>query len=94
MFVDGIGNIYIADASNHRIRRVNTTRVISTMAGSAGGYSGGYSGDGGPATSAQFSSPQGVFVDGIGNTYIADTGNSRIRKVNTSGFIFPLAVLS
>jgi sugar lactone lactonase YvrE len=76
--VDSTGNLYIADDSNHCIRKVNPAAVISTVAGT-GSY--GYSGDGGAATAAQLFSPRGVAVDSAGNMYIADTYNHRIRKV-------------
>jgi len=86
--VDSAGNIYIADRSNNRIRKVNTSGIISTVAGNGAL---GYSGDGGAATAAQLSSPHRVTVDSSGNIYIADTGNYRIRKVNTSGIISTVA---
>ena len=86
--VDAAGNIFIADADNNRIRKVNTSGVISTIAGNG---IGGYSGDGGPATSASLSTPIGVAVDGLGNIYIADFVNNRIRKVDTSGVISTIA---
>jgi len=77
--VDALGNIYIADENNERIRKVNaSTGVITTIAGN-GTY--GYSGDGGPATSASLAYPKGVAVDASGNIYIADANNDRIRKV-------------
>jgi uncharacterized protein (TIGR03437 family) len=76
--VDSAGNLYIADSYNNRIRKV-TNGVITTVAGNG---TQGYSGDNGPATSAQFSYPEGVTVDSAGNLYIADTGNGRIRKVS------------
>ena len=80
--VDGSGNLYIADTSNNRIRKVAvSTGVISTVAGNGGGY---YSGDGGQATAATLRLPSGVFVDGSGDIYLADTDNSRIRKVTAS----------
>ena len=81
--VDGSGNLYIADTGNDRIRKVDaSTGNISTVAGVG---TNGFSGDGGAATSAQFSAPVGVAVDGSGNLYIADSGgNSRIRKVTVS----------
>ena len=80
--VDGAGNLYIADAANHRIRKVDaSTGNISTVAGSG---TSGFGGDGGPAASAQVNSPRGVAVDGAGNLYIADTLNHRIRKVDAS----------
>jgi len=76
--VDNTGNLYIADISNNRIRKVSNG-VITTVAGN--GMQGG-GGDGGPATSAQLSFPTGVAVDSIGNLYIADNFNNRIRKVS------------
>ncbi len=79
--VDSAGNVYIADTNNNRIRKVNTSGIISTVAGT-GAY--GYSGDGGAATSAQLSNPQGVAVDSAGNIYIADFGNQRVRMVAVS----------
>ena len=79
VFVDGLGDVFIADAGNNRIREVvAATSVISTVAGD--GQSG-YSGDGGPATSAGLSRPDGVMLDSRGNLYIADTQNQRIRVV-------------
>jgi|SRR5450432_129282 len=81
--VDSAGNVYIADTANYCIRKVlASTAVISTVAGVCGSF--GYSGDGGVATSAELNQPEGVAVDGAGNIYIADTANSRIRKVTFS----------
>ena len=80
--LDGAGNLYIADFSNNRIRKVVlSTGVITTYAGTGND---GYSGDNGPATSADFSEPFGVAVDVAGNLYIADLSNSVIRKVTAS----------
>ena len=77
--VDTAGNLYIADTSNNVVRRVAAgTGVITTVAGTG---TAGYTGDGGPATSAQLTSPWGLALDGAGNLYIADTYNNRIRKV-------------
>jgi len=79
VFVDGSGNIFIADIDNNRIREVvAATGNIQTVAGN-GTY--GFSGDGGPATSAALRDPLAVFVDGSGNIFIADGGNDRIREV-------------
>jgi sugar lactone lactonase YvrE len=76
--VDGSGNLYIAEINNNRVRKVNlSTGIITTVAGNG---TVGYSGDGGPATSAQLTSPTGVAVDGSGNLYIAASGS--IRKVS------------
>ena len=61
-----IGNVYIADNNNHRIRKVTvSTGIITTIAGSSD--IGGFSGDGGPATSAKFSGPEGIALDSSGN---------------------------
>ncbi|MGB8062784.1 MAG: hypothetical protein WCF26_12875 [Candidatus Sulfotelmatobacter sp.] len=80
IFVDNQGNIFIADTDNSIIREVlATTGVIKTVAGTP--TVNGYSGNGGPATSALLDLPQGVFVDGSGNIFIADTDNSVIREV-------------
>jgi trimeric autotransporter adhesin len=85
--VDASGNIYIADANNGVIRKVNTFGIISTVAGSVPGYSG----DNGPATAAKMAGPSDVGIDGSGNLFIADYGNSRIRMVNTAGIITTIA---
>ncbi len=78
--VDGLGNVYVADTGNNRVRRVDAaTGVITTIAGT--GVSG-FSGDGGPAVSASLAYPQGVAVDGLGNIFVADTNNQRIRRVD------------
>jgi uncharacterized protein YjiK len=91
--VDAAGNVYIADSDNHRVRKVSMSGTITTVAGSGTtGYSGGgYSGDGGPATGATLNNPYGVAVDTSGSLYIADTYNSRVRKVSTSGTITTIA---
>src|ERR1022692_381452 len=79
MAVDGSGNLYIADTGNDVIRKVAAaTGIVTTVAGNGGA---GYSGDGGPASSAGLSGPQGVAVDGSGNLFVADTGNAVMRKV-------------
>ena len=78
VFVDAAGNIFIADTDNSVIREVASNGNITTVAGNGNA---GYSGDGGPATSAQLDDPYGVFVDGAGNIFIADTDNAAIREV-------------
>jgi hypothetical protein len=85
---DSAGNVYIADFYNYRIRKVDTTGMLSTFAGSA---SYGFSGDTGPATSAAMTYPYAVAADAAGNVYIADTNNYRIRKVDTTGTINTIA---
>ncbi len=81
---DPNGNLYIADRSNHRIRRVSPSGTISTYAGVADGGDGG---DGGPATAAGLYAPSDIALDTAGNLYIADQSNHRIRKVLTTGTI-------
>ena len=85
MAIDKYGNLYIADQINYRIRKVSTSGIITTIAGT-GGRSGVW-GDGGPATAAQFDLPISVAVDTNGNVYVADNSNSTVRKINTSGII-------
>ena len=77
--VDREGILYIADRGNHRIRRVDREGVISTV---AGGTKPGFSGDGGGATQASLKDPVDVVIDDLGNLYIADMGNSRIRRID------------
>jgi sugar lactone lactonase YvrE len=82
--VDGLGNVYIADQGNNRVRRVDTSGVITTIAGTTvfGSF-----GDGGLATVAALGQPTAVAVDGLGDVFIADAGNNRIREVDTAGII-------
>ncbi len=82
--VDQARNLYIADRSNQRIRKVSPEGIITTVAGN-GTY--GYDGDGGRAKSAQLANPVGVAVDAAGNLWIADNMNNRIRKVTPEGMI-------
>ncbi|MFB3778173.1 MAG: hypothetical protein ACE141_11195 [Bryobacteraceae bacterium] len=84
--VDSKGDLYIADSSNHRVRKVSGG-VITTVAGD-GTF--GYGGDGGPALQAQMGSPAGIAVDSEDNLYIADPDNHRIRKVS-NGIITTVA---
>ncbi len=88
--VDSSGNVYIADYGNHRIRKVTIlTGKIATIAGTGASS---YSGDGGVATSAELNRPSGIALDFVGNTYIADSNNNRIRKVTVStGIITTIA---
>jgi CSLREA domain-containing protein len=85
--------LYFADTGNNRVRRISPnlpTGIITTVAG-GGSCTPPNIGDGGLATSACLNNPYDVFVDGPGNLYIADTGNDRIRKVNTAGIISTVA---
>ncbi|CAM5370454.1 Virginiamycin B lyase [Streptomyces alboniger] len=86
--VDGTGVLYVVDNTQPRIRKITTDGKISTVAGNG---TSGPKGDGGPATSAQFTNPHGVAVDGAGDLYIADANNHRIRKVTADGKISTVA---
>ncbi len=95
--VDAAGNLYITDNGNDLVRVVNVVSgVISVFAGNLSGASGVCGGatdsigDGCPATSATLNAPQGVTLDAVGNVYIADTSNDRIRVVSSSGIITSL----
>ncbi len=79
--VDTTGNVYIADSQNGRIRKI-VNGVINTIAGNG---TQGFSGDGGPATSAELSNPTGIAVDSVGNIYVADGSNNRIRILSPVG---------
>ena len=86
--VDHAGNVYIADFFSQRIRRVDTTGTITTIAGTG---EPGYGGDGGPAVRARLSFPSGVAADHAGNLYVTDTGNNRVRRIDTTGTITTIA---
>jgi uncharacterized protein YjdB len=81
---DASGNIYIDDENNDRIRKINASGIITTIAGNG---TDAFSGDGGPATAAELNETWGVCADACGNVYIADEVNQRIRMINTSGII-------
>jgi sugar lactone lactonase YvrE len=86
--VDSSGNVYVVDSYNSRVRKIAASGVITTVAGTGRQ---GYSGDGAVATSAELNFPQDIAVDSAGNLYIADTNNSRIRKVSSNGIITTIA---
>ncbi len=89
LFIDQSGNMFISDMQNGVIRKINTSGIISTVAGSISVS--GYSGDGGPATAAALYVPSSVAVDLLGNIFISDRGNNCIRKVNAAGIITTIA---
>src|SRR5580692_10620924 len=88
MAVDPSGNLYIADAANHRVRKVTAAGVISTVAGT--GHAG-FSGDNGPAAAAELNQPYDLAMDAAGNLYIADYGNERVRAIGPNGNITTVA---
>ncbi len=89
IYMDTSGNIYIADTDNHRIRKVDSEGIITTIAGTGNDI---YSGDNGPATDADLRKPRGLYVDTSGNIYIADTDNHCVRKIDVgTGIITTIA---
>jgi uncharacterized protein (TIGR03437 family) len=85
---DSLGNLYVADAGNHRVRKITRAGTITTFAGTG---SAGFSGDGGLAGAAQLNSPYGLMFDGAGDLLIADLGNARVRLVTPGGNIATVA---
>ncbi len=87
LVVDGAGNLFVADANNHTIRKVTPAGAVTTLAGAAGisGYT-----DGSVAT-ARFNRPEGITVDPAGNLYVADAGNHLIRKISPAGLVTTVA---
>ncbi|MEX2261042.1 MAG: hypothetical protein WD696_03780 [Bryobacteraceae bacterium] len=86
--LDAQGNLYIADSEDHRVRKVDATGLITTVAGN--GHAG-FAGDGGPARDALLNGPHGVAVDAAGNVYIADLGNARVRRISPEGIMTTFA---
>ncbi len=87
--IDSGGNIFIAETYNNRIRRVSPSGIITTVAGGGGPPTG--VGDGGPATAARLNTPGSLTFDSAGNLFVADEGNSRVRKIAPSGIITTIA---
>src|ERR1700756_245628 len=88
LLYDAAGNLYISDFSNARIRKISTSGIVTTIAGTGNGA---YGGDGGPATSADIWAPAGMTFDANGNLYFCDLDNNRIRMINTAGIINTIA---
>ena len=85
---DTSGNIYIAETGAHRVRKMDRSGTVTTVAGNGVA---GFAGDAGPATAARLNAPYGLATDLSGNLYIADLGNSRIRRVGLDGVITTIA---
>ncbi len=85
---DFAGNLYIADAADHRIRKVTPDGIVTTIAGNG---MPGFSGDDGPAVNAQLNAPYGLAFDGAGGLFIADLGNARVRRIGLDGIISTFA---
>lgn len=85
--IDSVGNVYIADTANHVIRKMTSSGVVTTLAGSPN-FTGTSDGNG---ASARFNSPQGIAVDNVGNVYVADTSNHTIRFISTIGDVTTIA---
>lgn len=88
ILVDRDGNVLVAEQGNHRVRRIRTSGAIETVAGTGVP---GYSGDGGRATAAQLTLPNGLALDSKGNLYVADMGNHRVRRIAPDGTISTVA---
>ncbi len=86
--VDRFGNLYFADFYQHRIRKIDASGIISTLAGTG---TAGLSGDGGAATAAMVNYPSGLDIDNAGNVYFTDNFNHRVRKISTTGIITTIA---
>ena len=85
--VDGSGNVYVADTGNSVIRKITSAGVVTTFAGNIAGPGS----KNGTGTAAEFNLPYGVAVDASGNVYVADSGNSMIRKITSAGVVTTLA---
>ena len=86
--IDKVGNVYFPDQWAHVVKRIDTSGIITTIAGAGGVGSGG---DMGPATAAQLRSPTGIAIDGAGDIYIADYNSDNIRKIDGAGIITTFA---
>jgi uncharacterized protein (TIGR03437 family) len=85
---DSGGNLYVSDSGNHTVRKIASSGIITTVAGTG---IRGSTGDGGPATGARLNVPLGIALDGAGNIYVAECFNPRIRKISAAGVITTVA---
>lgn len=83
--LDSAGNVYVADAANHAIRKITPQGVVTTLAGGTGGFVDGQ------GAAAKFNRPQGVAVDASGNVFVADTENNAIRRITPGGLVSTFA---
>ena len=88
--VDASGNVFVADRLNHRIRKITSGGVVTTLAG-GGSIGNSFGSTDGIGTAALFLRPSGVAVDALGNVYVADKDNHRIRKITSDGVVTTLA---
>lgn len=86
--VDSANNIYISETPSHRVRKIGTDGLLTTLAGTGAA---GFSGDGGPARNAQLNAPSKIWLDSDGSLLIADTSNHRVRRVDPQGIITTIA---
>lgn len=86
MTTDALGNLYVADQSNNKVRKVTPAGLVITIAGNGSAAS-----NDGPALSAGFYNPDGVAVDALGNIYVADSKNNKIRKISAAGIVSTFA---
>jgi sugar lactone lactonase YvrE len=89
--VDASGNVYVSDGGNHRIRKITSGGVVTTIAGSGGVGDGNGAYLDSTSLNARFYFPQGLSIDRTGNLYVADLGNDAIRKISTDGLVTTLA---
>jgi len=88
MVMDASDNIYVTEFTGNKIRKIDPSGIVSTVAGTGVA---GYNGDGIPATSAKLNWPLGLALDGVGNLFVAEVTNHRVRKITPGGIISTVA---